>query len=164
MNRHFTYNFVAKTIVGSKRSIDRANKGLSPEYEELTQMLAEQPTFNVAQKVINKKAEKKTYSKLTLTRMEEYIKTQADADNKIIEFKAVQKVAEAKGAKYPLTKKWFLATYPEYKENEISTEQTEALIAAGAIAKAEEMLEDIELTEEELSENEAVEPELVNVA
>ena len=28
MNTHFTYNFVAKTIIGSKRAIDRANKGL----------------------------------------------------------------------------------------------------------------------------------------
>ena len=129
MNRHFTYNFVAKTIVGSKRSIERANKGLSPEYKELTQMLEEHPTFNVVEKVISQKADKKTYGKLTFKRMESYILLLSNSEEKLIEFEAVKKVAEARGAKYPLTKKWFLATYPEYKENEIIEEQTARLIA-----------------------------------
>ena len=129
MNRHFTYNFVAKTIVGSKRSIERANKGLSPEYKELTQMLEEHPTFNVVEKVISRKADKKTYGKLTFKRMESYILLLSNSEEKLIEFEAVKKVAEARGAKYPLTKKWFLATYPEYKENEIIEEQTARLIA-----------------------------------
>lgn len=130
MNTHFTYNFVAKTIVGSKRAIDRANKGLSPEYAELTQMLAEHPTFTVAEKVINHKADKKTYNKLTFKRMKDYISLFSNREEKLTELEAVMQVAEARGAKYPLTKKWFLATYPEFKENEIIEAQTENLIAA----------------------------------
>ena len=61
MNTHFTYNFVEKTIVGSKRSIDRANKGLSPEYAELTKMMAEHPDFAVTVKIIKANNNKKTY-------------------------------------------------------------------------------------------------------
>ncbi|MBR0341840.1 MAG: hypothetical protein IJH64_06275 [Oscillospiraceae bacterium] len=29
-------------------------------------------------------------------------------------------IAKAKGAKYPLTKQWFLETFPEYKESTVS--------------------------------------------
>lgn len=119
MNKHFSYNFVAKTIIGSKRSISRANKGLSPEYAELTQMLAEHPDFRVAEKIINQNENKKTYSKLTFERMETYISLLPNAKEKLIEFEAVKKIAEARGAKYPLTKKWFLTQFPEYKESEI---------------------------------------------
>ena len=48
-------------------------------------------------------------------------------------FEKVQEIAEAKGAKYPLTKKWFLKTYPEYKENEASVmEEKKAMEQAEA--------------------------------
>lgn len=156
MKKHFTYNFITKTIVGSKTSIERANKGLAPEYSELSQMLALHPDFSVAEKIISHNSKKKTYKKLTLLQMKEYIEIQPDSTNKLIEFEAVQKVAAAKNAKYPLTKKWFLKNYPEYSENEISDEQTECLIAAGAdaLAKAGAALADIELTEDDYEEDE----------
>ena len=41
MNAIFTYNFVNKTIVGTKSAINRANKGMKPEYGMLCEMLAE---------------------------------------------------------------------------------------------------------------------------
>lgn len=118
MNRHFIYNFATKTIVGSKRSIERANRGLSPEYDELVQMLAAQPTFSIVPKLINQKKDKKTYNKLTLDRMKEYIALRPNSEAMLIEFEAIKRVAELKGAKYPLTKKWFFDKYPEYKERE----------------------------------------------
>ena len=140
MKTRFTYNFVEKAIIGSKAAIERANKGKNPEYAELSGMLAAHPDFTVRVKDIQKKEGKKTYSKLTFDRMEEYIKTQfsdkAVLNTKLVEFSAIQKVAEAKGAKYPLTKKWFLSTYPSFKENEVSederTEEEKALAAAAA--------------------------------
>lgn len=132
MKTIFTYNFVNKTIVGSRRSIERANKGLAPEYTELTQKLAEHPDFTVTEKVINQKANKKTYKKLTFEKMEEYISYLSNSKERLEEFEAVKKIADARGAKYPLTKKWFLEKYPEYKENEITTDQTENLITETA--------------------------------
>ena len=154
MNKKFNYNFIEKTIVGSNAAIKRANKGMNPEFKELTEMLAQHPDFTVVAKIIDKKEGKKTYSKLTFDRMEEYIRTQFSDEEtlnaKIVEFKAIQKVADAKGAKYPLTKKWFLATYPEFKENSVSEavipEEDEALAAATA------ELDALELTDEELQE------------
>ena len=65
--------------------------------------------------------------------MKEYILTQPDSENRVKVFEKVQEIAEAKGAKYPLTKKWFLKTYPEYKENEASVmEEKKAMEQAEA--------------------------------
>ena len=125
MKKNFTYNFVEKAIIGSRAAINRANKGMSPEYSELTKRLKAHPDFVVREKLIDKKEGKKTYKKLTLKRMEEYISLQDNSETKLIEFSAIQKVAEAKGAKYPLTKKWFLATYAEYKDSNLAEADTE---------------------------------------
>lgn len=146
MNAIFTYNFVNKTIVGTKSAINRANKGLKPEYGMLCEMLAAHPDFTVAEKQINHKADKKKYNGLTLPRMKEYIETQPNSKECLIEFAAIQKVAATKGAKYPLTKKWFLATFPEFKENNVSKAEISAEVAVGkdALAKAAATLAVIE--------------------
>ena len=150
MNAIFTYNFVNKTIVGTKSAINRANKGLSPEYGMLCKMLADHPDFTVAEKQINHKADKKKYNGLTLPRMKEYIETQPNSKERLIEFAAIQKVAATKGAKYPLTKKWFLATFPEFKENNVSKAEISAKVAVGEddLAKAAAKLATLENADE----------------
>lgn len=146
MNAIFTYNFVNKTIVGTKSAINRANKGMKPEYDTLCEMLAEHPDFTVVEKQINHKADKKKYNGLTLPRMKEYIETQPNSKERLIEFAAIQKVAATKGAKYPLTKKWFLATFPEFKENNVSKTEISAEVAVGEddLAKAAAKLATLE--------------------
>ena len=82
--------------------------------------------------------------------MKEYILTQNRSVEKLLEFEAVKKVAEAKGAKYPITKKWFLNEYPEYKTNEATINEEEILKkAAEKIAAL-----DNEMTETDNGENE----------
>lgn len=166
MNNKFTYDFTKKAIIGTKTSIKKANAGKNPEYSELCAKLAEHPDFVVIEKIIKTKSNKKTYNNLTFKKMEEYISTQPEAKNKLIEFRAVQKVAEARGAKYPLCKKWFLATYPEYKENTISSEQTKTLIAEEdqALAKAEAALDNLALTDKDFLNSEVEDNELSSVA
>ena len=130
MNKKFNYNFATKEIVGSKAAIEKANKGIEPEYSELTRMMKAQPSFTVVEKTIRQNEAKKTYHALTIERMGEYISLQADSAAKMVEFSAIQKVAKAKGALYPLTKKWFLAKYPEYKENSVSNSEAETASVA----------------------------------
>ena len=146
MNAIFTYNFVNKTIVGTKSAINRANKGMKPEYDTLCKMLAAHPDFTVVEKQIDHKTDKKKYNGLTLPRMKEYIETQPNSKERLIEFAAIQKVAATRGAKYPLTKKWFLATFPEFKENNVSKAEISAEEAVGkdALAKAAATLTVIE--------------------
>lgn len=120
MRKHFTFNFVAKTIEGTKSAISRANKGMNPEFKELCEMIKAQPTFTITVKVINQKEGKEKYHDLTFERMKLYISLQTDAEKKLAEFEAIKKVAKAKGAMYPLTKKWFINTYKNYKESDIA--------------------------------------------
>ena len=137
MNKNiFTYNFIEKTIIGTKSAINRANKGMEPEYSELCEMMSKQRTFTVAVKTITKNENKKTYGKLTFAVMEQYIKTQPNSEENLILFEAVKKVAAAKNSKYPLTKKWFLNAFPSYKENEIKAEETQTLCEEAAKAEA----------------------------
>ena len=155
MKKNFQYDFVNKAIIGSKSAINRANKGMNPEYKELSEMLAAMPSFSVQIKDIKKKKDKKTCFKLTFDKMEDYIRTQAsneaDLKKKLIEFNAIKSVAEAKGAKYPLTKKWFLKAYPEYSEKEVS-ENEAASEEQRALAAAAEALEGLELDKEAAAE------------
>lgn len=156
MNTYFTYDFAKKAIVGTKTNIAKANKGIEPQYTELCERLAKHSDFIVIEKVFRKNKDKKTYKHLSFNRMKEYIKTQPDNENRLIEFEAIKKVAEAKGAKYPLTKKWFLAKYPEYKENAVSEEEAATLVDENeaALRKAAAELEALELDDEDFDEEE----------
>lgn len=100
MKNYFNYDFINKAIVGSKAAIRKANAGNTAEYRELTAKLAEHLDFKVVQKEIKENTEKKKYNGLTFDRMKEYILTQNRSVEKLLEFEAVKKVAEAKGAKY----------------------------------------------------------------
>ena len=135
MRKHVNYNFEEKAIIGSKAAINRANKGLNPEFRELSKMLAEHPEYSVQEKVINQKKDKQTYSNLTFDRMKEFISTKEDSKQRLLEFEAVKAVAAAKGAKYPLTKKWFLTKYTDYKDHEITEEETKPLLKKEEAAK-----------------------------
>lgn len=120
MKTIFTLNFVNKSIVGTKSAITRANKCLEPEYSELCALLEKHPNFKVEVKKIDQNKEKKTYHGLSFQAMEDYISTQKNSKEMLAKFKKAMEIAEAKGAKYPLTKKWFLKNYPTYKNNEVS--------------------------------------------
>ncbi len=144
MKKMFNYDFENKTIIGSNSAIKRANKGVGREYVELCKMIKDHPDFDIVPKDIDRKKNKKKYSGLTFERMEDYIMTQPDSENKLKLFKKIKDVAEAKGAKYPLTKKWFLKTYPEYKENE-SVVMSEATAQEHAEAEIEALIDEDEL-------------------
>lgn len=120
MSKNVTVNVIERTITISKAYYKKASIYGSSEYKELREVMSENATF----KIVFKTIDKKTYNGLNFERMAEYINTQPNSEANLKEFEAVMKVAEAKGSKYPLTKKWFLATFPEYKLNEVSDKET----------------------------------------
>ena len=105
-------NHINNTLSFSKSFYKKACKVGSDEYKELRTAMGENPDYKI---VLVGNADKKTYGNLTIQRMREYIATQANAEENLRTLDRVIKIAEAKGAKYPLTKKWFLANFPEYK-------------------------------------------------
>ena len=120
MTKKIRINVIEGTITISKAFYKKASNYGTAEYKELRNVMSENPTF----KIVFKTIDKKSYNGLTFERMAEYINTQPNSEANMKEFEAVMKVAEAKGSKYPLTKKWFLATFPEYKLNEVSDKET----------------------------------------
>ena len=116
-------NDEAMTVEVSKAFYKKACIPGTPEFRVLREAMASCPGYSVSYKATGK-----TYNGLSLARMEEYIRTQPESEERLKEFEAVKVVSKAKGALYPLTKKWFFETYPEYKANEVSKKEQAELI------------------------------------
>ena len=124
----FVIDFSKSSIVASATTLKKARKPESPEYRVLTELLCVHPNFCVIEKDIQKKPGKKTYKGLTFQTMLDYIRTQTNSEDKIKAYNAVRRIAKVKGCEYPLTKKWFLKTYPDYKETDITAQEIGALL------------------------------------
>ena len=94
-NAHFTINFFEGTISGTKTSFNRAGKGISPYYEELTEKMT-----------------KRTYFGMDFKFIKAYISIQKNSEQLMVEYEAVKKFAEdAHLSVYPTIKKWFLGEF-----------------------------------------------------
>ena len=111
-----------KTIEMSNATYKKSCIYGTTEYNELNAVMNDFPTFEI--KIV--KSDKTTYWGLTFEKMEDYIKTQFEGEEleeRLNELHKVESIADAKNGKYPLTKKWFLEKYPEYKKSEIKTNE-----------------------------------------
>ena len=104
----FTVDVVAKTISASKATLIRAMNPNSAEYVELNLLRADNPNFEVVQKQPKKK--KETYDGMNFDFMRNYIQTQADAEEVLVEFECVKLV---NNNRYAPVKKWFLDAYKD---------------------------------------------------
>ncbi len=135
--KRFTVDFETRTIKCSKKAYERASKAQEPEYSELCALIERHPTFKVKIKTASETATKNMYRNLTIPKMREYIDTKPDSESLHKEMDIVIEIAEAKNAKYPLTKKWFLAKFPEYKKREAAAVEEEQQQAKRAELEAE---------------------------
>ena len=130
--KNITANLIDNTLTVSKSFYKKASVCGSPEYYELRKAMVENPEC----KIVFKTIEKKTYNGLTFAVMKAYIESQANSEKQLKVFEAVKRIAEMKGSKYPLTKKWFLSAYPDFKENAVKENETKTLVSeAQAIAE-----------------------------
>lgn len=123
--KNITANLIDNTLTVSKSFYKKASICGSAEYYELRQAMIENPEC----KIVFKRIEKKTYNGLTFAVMKTYIESQSNSEKQLKVFEAVKKIAEMKGSKYPLTKKWFLNAYPDFKENDVNDNETITLVA-----------------------------------
>ena len=114
-------NFADMTIEVSKAFYEKASKYGTDEFNTLLDVMKELPGFKVV-------IDKKTYNGLTIEKMEEYIVLVEKDNARLDEFHAIEDIAKARGAKYPILKKWFLATYPEYKTTDVDMTTTEKVV------------------------------------
>lgn len=120
-------------LIMSKSFYKKAHIFGTPEYYELRQAQAENEDAEIIFQCDH--AKKTTYGGLTFETMAAYISTQPSSVERLMEFEVVKRIAAIKGSKYPLTKKWFLLTYPEYKVSAVS-ESEKATTLAEMKAKA----------------------------
>ncbi len=110
MKNLFAIDFTENTIIASKTTLKKAGVPNSPEYKELKKLMEQNPTFTVAEKEIKEPARKTTYKGLDFKTMRAYINAQDNADDLMAEFETAMQML---GGKYPLIKKWFLATFKD---------------------------------------------------
>lgn len=115
----FTIDHIEGKIFCSKTALKKASVFNSEEYKMLNKIMKANPSYTVVEKDIKKNASKKSYKGLSFDRMKDYIETQPNAEKNLIKFEYVKKMAKTKGAQYPLTKKWFLKSFPNFKENDV---------------------------------------------
>ena len=111
---YFTINFFEGTISGTKTSFNRAGKGISPYYEELTEKMNAHPTFTLVIKEPKKKSDKpkRTYFGMDFKFIKAYISIQKNSEQLMVEYEAVKDFAEnAHLSVYPTMKKWFLGEF-----------------------------------------------------
>lgn len=105
----FTFNFAAKTIVGTKASFDKASKGYGPIYEELTRKMAEHPTYGIEVKEPKQPAkDKQTYGGMDIKFMLDYAAAVGQADFRADMVKVRDFTKEMGGSVYPIVKRMFL--------------------------------------------------------
>lgn len=139
MKNRFTFDFVEKTIVGTKASFNKAGKGVGAEYEELATKIAAHPDFALTVKEQKSKSTKKktTYHGLDFKFMEAFFSTQKNSDKIIKEYESVKKMAKNTGTKvYPMTKKWFLGKFST-EDKPFDMEEARTMISDYRIAQAE---------------------------
>lgn len=155
-NVRFTLDFFKKTIIGTKASFNKANKGFGPEYEELTAKMAAHPDFELRVKEQKTKTtkSKRTYEGMDFKFMEDYIATFEDV-SLAKEYEAVKQMAEDCGTKaYPLTKKWFLGKFSDM-EGGFNMDEAKKDIADFRIAKAQASILEVVSAAAEQNENAA---------
>lgn len=119
MRQNVTVDHIEKTITFSKAFYKKASNPKTAEYRLLRTAINENPTY----KVDFKTADKKTYKGLNIAKMKAYIETQPNSEENLKSLDRVIEVAETKGSKYPLIKKWFLEKFPNYKLSEVTSEE-----------------------------------------
>lgn len=116
--REISVDIERKAIILTRSFYKKAMDPRSPQYAELQQYKADNPTFSVVRHTIKRNRNKESYRGLTYEYMREYIRTHVVAemmDEAIGELEEQLFKAKCHSIRYPAIKKWFLATYPEVK-------------------------------------------------
>lgn len=141
----FTFNFVAKTIVGTKASFDKASKGVGPIYEELAHKMAQHPDFTIEVKEPKKPAkDKRTYAGMDVDFIKDFFAAiglveELDNLNKALAFAEKNKMS-----KYPLAKRMLFDAVPEFNyasaKDEVAEYRHQRMLERAGVIKVNEAL------------------------
>lgn len=113
-NNQYEVNHIEGKIIISKKFAKEAGILGTEAYNIMKQLRQDNPTFQIIQREIKKKAGKRTYGKLSYEVMEEYINAKEGKDSEVLkQFEQVQKMSKIQAGSYAYVKKWFLARYKD---------------------------------------------------
>lgn len=132
-NTIFTVEFIKKTITGTKTAFNKAGHILEPEYAELAALVSRHPDFTLVIKEPKKRTTKKkeSYKGLDYDMMEKYLGIMENSKSLLSEYESVKRMAKSKGISvYPVTKKWFLNKFEDFKMSEAKKAITQHCVDA----------------------------------
>ena len=112
-------NHFDKEILISKTFQKATMNPNSAEAKDLEEIMNKYPTYKIAQRVIKKSSNKKTYPDLTYKYMRDYIILTSTPEEElaaVAEFDHLILISRCQSNRYPVIKRWFLNKYPEIKE------------------------------------------------
>ena len=124
-NVGYEIDYVESKIIVSKKFLKEAGNVTTAAYSDLVQIRKDYPDFTIEPRQIAKRENKMTYGKLTYDFMRKYIENKADAEQVLVEFEQVQKLAKFQSAQYVYVKKWFLGLYGDEFKRETPDENQE---------------------------------------
>lgn len=110
----YKMNFATKTLTITKAFAALAMRPNTAEANLLAQMTTLIPDLKISYRTHS--GAPHPYRGLTNKRMETYIKEHENADELMVAFKAVKKIAEAQANPHNFVCKWFLRQFPDYRE------------------------------------------------
>lgn len=115
MKKGYKIDFASKTISVTKAFMKQAETYDTEAYTLLKKIKAELPDMRIVAPKTNRKSKKR--DNLTYANMITFINCQNNAEILLKEFEQVKELASGQGGNaYQNVKKWFLATFPNYKE------------------------------------------------
>lgn len=128
---NYEIDFIAETIIVTKKFYKAASVLNSPEYKELMQIRRDNPTFKIVLREIKKNTDKQTYRNLTFENMEAFIKAketdEAVRKERLAQYNTVKELSKVQAGPYAYVKAWFLKQYgDEFKKEEDMKEEDKA--------------------------------------
>lgn len=115
MKNGYKINFASKTITVTKAFMKQAETYNSTAYQTLMTLKLDLPDMRIVAPKPTRKGRKR--DNLTYANMITFINCQNNAEILLKEFEKVKELASGQGGNaYQNVKKWFLATFPNYKE------------------------------------------------
>ena len=111
----YKMNFATKTLTITKAFAALAMRPNTAEANLLAEMKNLFPDLKISYRT-HYCGKPHPYKGLTYKRMETYIKEHENADELMVAFKAVKKIAEAQMNPHNFVCKWFLRQFPEYRD------------------------------------------------
>ena len=113
----YKVDHAAQTIRISKNFARKASTIATTEYNELKQLMNDFPTYKIQQRKNETNSKKVTYANLSYTKMRHYIRARTNNNQGILQqFETVLELSKTQPGKYAYVKKWFLATFPDYRD------------------------------------------------